>query len=105
MRLWIDVAESLIEGDVLSLATAVVIGGAFGLVLWLLQITFWGYTILFALIGLLFDYHVSRNYQSAGSTAWWAGGNGFGSSSSSGSSSFGGFGGGSSGGGGSSSGW
>lgn len=64
-------------------------------------------TIALILLGLLFDYIVSRAYTSSvtsrGSVPWWAGGGG-GSSSSSGGS-FGGFGGGSSGGGGASGRW
>lgn len=59
------------------------------------------------LIGLLFDYFVSRNYQGSKHTSWWAGGSHsypFDRGRSS-SSSFGGFGGGSSGGGGASGGW
>lgn len=63
-------------------------------------------TIIFILIGLVFDYFVSNTYKSAvsggSSIPWWAGGAG---RSSSNGSSFGGFGGGSSGGGGASGSW
>lgn len=64
--------------------------------------------LAFTLIGLIFDFVVSRGYQhsvSSGSRPpWWTGGGGFGGGSSSGGG-FGGFGGGSSGGGGASGRW
>ena len=68
-------------------------------------------TVVFVILGLLFDYFISKTYKGAVATGtsipWWAGGGhggGFGGSRSS-SSSFGGFSGGSSGGGGSSGSW
>jgi uncharacterized protein len=65
-------------------------------------------TIIFTLLGLLFDYIVSSTYTQSvtrgSSIPWWVGGRGFGGGGSSGSS-FGGFGGGSSGGGGASGSW
>lgn len=72
--------------------------------------TSWIVIPIFAALGLLFDYFVSRNYRpgrrdGGGDSSFFGGGWSSGSSSSSGGSSFGGFGGGSSGGGGSSSSW
>jgi uncharacterized protein len=65
-------------------------------------------TVVFVLLGLLFDYIVSRSYinavASGASIPWWVGGGG-GRFSSGGGSSFSGFGGGRSGGGGASGGW
>ncbi len=62
-----------------------------------------------AVIGLMFDFLVSKNFRSAvksgGSPAWWAGGTTIGPGSSGGSSGFGGFGGGGFSGGGSSGSW
>ncbi len=81
--------------------------GAFGLALFSGVVV----TAIFVILGLLFDYFISKTYKGAVATGtsipWWAGGGhggGFGGSSSS-SSSFGGFGGGSSGGGGASGSW
>lgn len=87
-----------------------VVGSIIGLIIWLIAGTFFLFPLL-GIIGLLFDYVVSKNYKKPGKTSWWAGGNktfwdSWGSGSSGGGgSSFGGFGGGSSGGGGSSSSW
>lgn len=69
----------------------------------------WLFIVLgFSVIGLLFDFIVSRGYQNSVSSGtrppWWTGGGGFGGGSSSGGG-FGGFGGGSSGGGGASGSW
>jgi uncharacterized protein len=65
--------------------------------------------VISGLFGFLFDFLVSRSYNSAiasgRSAPWWIGGKGFSGSSSSGGSSFGGFGGGRSGGGGASGSW
>lgn len=66
--------------------------------------------IVLTLLGLLFDYLVSKNYRQSKTKgkkpAWWAGGGGFGGHSGGGfGGGFGGFGGGSSGGGGASGGW
>ena len=81
-----------------------VLGGIGGAILWFLM-GWWYAIIIAALLGLVFDYAVSKNYRS-GSPAWWAGGPWGGWDSWGGSGGgFGGFGGGSSGGGGSSSGW
>lgn len=91
------------------------LGGVVGFVLAALLFVFLVKTLfvfLLTLIGLLFDYVVSKNYGKAKSSgsdpSWWAGGRhmggGFGGFNSS-SGGFGGFGGGSSGGGGSSSSW
>ena len=91
------------------------LGGVVGFVLAALLFVFLIKTLfvfLLTLIGLLFDYVVSKNYGKAKSSgsdpSWWAGGRhmggGFGGFNSS-SGGFGGFGGGSSGGGGSSSSW
>lgn len=85
------------------------IGGVIGLlvVVFLLNLALvWSViaTIVLTLLGLLFDYFVSKNYKAAknggDSASWWAGGGSFG-----GSSGGGGFGGGSFGGGGSSGSW
>lgn len=81
---------------------AVTYFGIFGITL------IWGsiVTVVFILLGLLFDYFVSNSYNNAVSSGsripWWAGGRNGGSS---GGSSFGGFSGGSSGGGGASGSW
>lgn len=83
-----------------------IIGGLFGL-LGFLIIGHWYLVPIGVIVGLFFDYFVSKNYQS-GKRSWWAGGNRFGGGSGFGNGrSFGGggFGGGSSGGGGSSSRW
>lgn len=89
-----------------------VVGGGFGLLNVL--INFFAFTLLAnillgvgaVVVGLIFDYVVSKNYGKGGpggSTPWFFGGGGFGGGRSSGG--FGGFGGGSSGGGGASSSW
>ncbi len=67
----------------------------------------WIWLPLVVIFGLLFDYAVSKNYQShqGNHPAWWAGGTWGGWDRWGGGGGFGGFGGGSSGGGGSSSGW
>lgn len=66
-------------------------------------------TLLFALLGLFFDYVFSKNYKARKAkglpTSWFRSGGGFFSGGSSGGGGFGGFGGGSSGGGGASGGW
>ena len=93
------------------------LGGVIGFILALILFFFLIKTLfvfLLTIIGLVFDYLVSKNYDKAkslgSSPSWWAGGRhmggGFGGGySGSSGSSFGGFGGGSSGGGGSSSSW
>jgi uncharacterized protein len=91
-------------------------GGALGFVIGLISLLFIPLAlgilaiIALTLIGLLFDYIVSRNYherrKQGRKPAWWAGGSwGPGSFDDSSGSGFGGFGGGSSGGGGASGGW
>lgn len=81
-----------------------VIGGVTGVILWAI-LGIWFFILIGAIVGLIFDYLVSKNYQS-GKRSWWAGGDrGFGGGSFGGGGGFGGFGGGSSGGGGSSSRW
>jgi uncharacterized protein len=83
-----------------------VLGGVAGLVMTFL----WGIAFLLAvpilaILGLILDYVVSKNYKSLGATAWWAGGGSSWGSGGNDGDSFGGFGGGDSGGGGSSSSW
>jgi uncharacterized protein len=84
------------------------VGGIFGIILWLILGFLWGIISLVVLVplGLLLDYLVSSQYQKGkvtGHYPWWIGGkSGFGGSSGGG---FGGFGGGSSGGGGASGSW
>ncbi|MCX6807766.1 MAG: TPM domain-containing protein [Patescibacteria group bacterium] len=85
--------------------------GAGGITSWIMGlglISTAGFAIGLGVIGLLFDFIVSRNYQNAKKagrpTAWWAGGL-FGGGSRSSGGSFGGFSGGGFSGGGSSSGW
>lgn len=90
-------------GGILGSVVGIVAGLVFSAGLFILV-----YVIGYALIGLIFDYIVSKNYRSGGSDrggfgGWFYGGGGFGSGG--GSSSFGGFSGGSSGGGGSSGSW
>jgi len=87
-----------------------VIGGVIGVVIALIWGFLWigvGSIIGLTIFGLLFDFIVSKNYQSAKTSGrnlpWWFGGGGFGGGASGGG--FGGFGGGMSGGGGSSGSW
>lgn len=84
-----------------------VVGGVAGGATWLFtQWLFW--IPIAAVVGLLFDYFVSKNYKEHLSNhhpAWWAGGGWGGWDRFGGGGGFGGFGGGSSGGGGSSSNW
>jgi uncharacterized protein len=87
------------------------IGGLLGLGLIFIIGWHWGLIILviLTLLGLLFDYLVSKNYRTQKALgkkpSWWAGGGGFSSGGGFGGGGFGGFGGGSSGGGGASGGW
>jgi len=83
-----------------------VVGGGAG-ILGLLFFGFpWFLILVFAILGSIWDFLVSKEYQNKGSnSSWWAGGSGgFGGGGSSGGG-FGGFGGGSSGGGGASGSW
>lgn len=83
-----------------------IVGGVGGGIAW--AFTQWLYWLpIAAILGLIFDYFVSKNYRQSdhgGLPAWWAGG-GWGGWDRFGGGGFGGFGGGSSGGGGSSSSW
>ena len=83
------------------------LGGIFGVIAGIVLVILFAWWIsipILAVIGLVLDYLVSKNYKkNRGKASWWAGGGGWGGGSSSGG--FGGFGGGSFGGGGAGGSW
>ena len=96
-------SKSWWAGGIVGVAAGISLGWFVGFTLTIIAVL----TLIFGVVGLVFDYIVSNTYtsamQSSNTPPWWIGGGGFGGSSSGGG--FGGFGGGGSGGGGASGGW